>query len=292
MACLVRCCSCCCPNGQCPCLGKTREEKYPHIEYYEPGKASETTQVPEKAYHKIPLEKIFEFPQESQEFRLHPQIGRRSLSSHVLVTQQPMSSEMDVQPMYVTGRGRSIGTISELPHLPDTSMSESPPFTPPFGTAERKGFEYPGSPSAGKGETSVKLTLYYDIQRRTLTVHILCACNLPPRDMWGTLESYVTLFLLPSRDTVHQTRIVSETSNPLFNQNFEFRGILSEEVYEQVLVIQLYFHDKLTRDHLIGTVGVPLKEADLFGVEMTKRIGDGTELLQVNSILQICGCLD
>lgn len=290
--CCAACCHRCCPNVECPCFGKKRKakEKYPYIEYYEPAKAVDVSERPEQAYHKVPLEKIFEFPQESTEFRTHPQVGRQSLDSHILISQQPQAvqPEQGFEPMYITGRGRTIGTVSEIP-TPDTSPDESfevPPFTPPPEDDTRvsdSAFLPVGD------EPSLQFALYYDIQRGVLAVNLLCAYNMPKKEMWGSLDFVVSVYLLPSREQVYQSKIRSGTRNPMFNETFNFHSIVivSEEIFEQVLVFQLFAHDKFTRDHLVGTVVVPLKEADLFGVTMVKKIGDGGEILQVS----LCSCV-
>ena len=285
--CCATCCHRCCPNVEWPCFGKKTKakKKYPYIEYYEPAKAIDVADRPEQAYHKVPLEKIFEFPQESREFRPHPQVARRSLDANILISQQPQAvqSEQGFEPMYITSRGRTIGTVSELP-TPETSPDESfevPPFTPP-PEGDTHVLESAFLP-VGE-EPSLQFSIYYDIQRRVLAVNLLCAYNMPGKEMWGSLDFVVSLFLLPSREEVHQSKIRSGTRNPLFSETFNFHSIVSEELYEQVLVFQVFTHDKFTRDHLVGTVVVPLKEADLFGVTMVKNIGDGREILQVSPL--------
>lgn len=272
------CCSSCC-DTYCPCFGKERKEKekYPHIEYYQPAKARDIVQTPEAPYHKIPLQKIFEFPQQDREFRTHThtQLGQQLSDPHLTVTKQP---EEGLEPMYVTGRGRTIGTISDMPLHSSMSCYDSEderPFTPPLDESSVM------ESSTMSSEFSLQFSLYYDIQRRTLAVTLQSACSVPSKEVSGSSDFFVSIFLLPNREQVHQTKVQSGTHDVMFNQMFSFQGIFSEELYEQVLVLQMFSHDKHTRDHLLGTVIVPLKEADLLGVTLIRKIGDGREMLQV-----------
>ena len=147
--------------------------------------------------------------------------------------------------------------------------------------------------SAGSGASSdeqedtptLQFSLYYDIQRRTLTVHLQKAYNLPVKGVdMRACNSFVILFLLPSREEILQTPIVEKDLNPVFDQVFEFRGILSQELYQQVLVLQVLDHDRFLSDDLIGTVLIPMKEAELYGMTMKRKIGEGKEILKVHTL--------
>ena len=285
-------CSCCYTNGECcGCLknlAHNPKHKYPNIEYFPPEVANGAVEMPEQTYRKVPLDKIFEFPQESREFRAHPQIAR----SRTVVTKQP-TLDVDIDPMYVTSKGRS-HTFSQLPDVPEQSRTptpEPPPFTPPPQFFTRPPIleksttihESEDDTASTDQQQKVKFALYFDVQRRTLIIHLQQAFNLPPQEVHRAAGNFVTLFLLPSREEVHQTAVVSGVS-PMFNQVFEFGGILTDEVRQQVLVLQVFYHDKFARDHLIGTVIMPLKEVDLYGMDITKEIGEGRELLKVGNL--------
>lgn len=69
----------------------------------------------------------------------------------------------------------------------------------------------------------------------------------------------------------------------MFDQVFEFRTILSQELYSQVLVMQVYDHDKFASNDLIGSVLIPMKEAELYGMTMKRKIGEGKNLMKVSS---------
>lgn len=275
---------CCCPpNGQCPCFRK--KERYSHIEYYQPSRAIDIAEVPPIPSKGAPIQKIFDFPQETRLFRQHPRphlhrgIETDSFDSDIMpITQQPTFRETECEPMYVSDKGRTIGTISELP-------SESPPFTPPPQHLTSHSTSVAHTDPA---DPAIEFSLYYDIQKRLLSVHLVCVHNLKNTEIWGIADSFMSVFILPSRDKIYQTNISSKTtSSVVFDEVYEFQSLTSEELYEQVLVFQLFSHDKFSRDHLVGSVIVPFLEADLFGVRMVKKIGEGRELLQVKYIYSV-----
>lgn len=253
--------------------------------------------MPDQTYRKVPLDKIFEFPQDGRDFKTHPQISRRNNNRGPITHQPSLDSALD--PMYITSRGRS-STFSQLPEHQEEdeeedspSSPEPPPFTPPpqFFTrpkilGEPSTAAIPESVESPENKQEVKFALYFDVQRRTLIIHLQQAFNLPPREVHKTAGTYVTLYLLPSREEIHQTT-VSAGVNPVFNQVFEFGGILTDEVRQQVLVMELFYHDKFTRNHAIGTMVMSLKEVDLYGMDITKEIGDGRELLKVGQRVSV-----
>lgn len=244
--------------------------------------------MPDTSFHNVPLQKIFDFPQpEAEDFGIHPQVSRRSLP---VIREQPYGPELYPDPMFVTKKGRS-HTFSQLPedqgHEEGTdSRSEfetpEPPFTPPDEVPSQRAITATPDLPLGIDDPAIQFSLYYDIQRRTLSVHLYQALNLPVRrDIRGSHDPFIVIFLLPTREVVHQTVTISNNRDPKYKQIFEFGGILAEEVYQQVLVFQVFYSDKFTRDHLIGSVLMPLKEADLYGIVMTKMIGEGQDLLKV-----------
>lgn len=290
----VNLCKCCYTNGElCGCLKKSATEKYPTIEYYTPEKASEKLEVPD--FHNVPLQKIFDFPQpESEDFVTHPQVPRNSLPA---IKEQPYGSDLCAEPMYVTKKGRSSLTLSQLPDDQSQDGTDSrseydvlePPFTPPDEVPSRRAITATPDLPLDIDDPAIQFSLYYDIQRRSLSVHLYQALNLPvKRDIRSSHDPFIVIFLLPTREVIHQTVTIPNCRDPKFKQIFEFSGILAEEVYQQVLVFQVFYSDKFTRDHLIGSVLMPLKEADLYGVIMTKMIGEGQDLLKVHVYAYIC----
>ena len=101
----------------------------------------------------------------------------------------------------------------------------------------------------------------------------------------------MSVFMMPNRDKIYHTRVTAGTANPIYNQTFDFMNISSEDLLEQVIVFQVFSRDKFTRDHLVGTVIEQLSEADLLGMNVIKKIGEGRELLQVGLTLCVCVCV-
>ena len=272
------CGCCCCYNEQCPCFGRRGQakDKYPHIEYYQPNKAIDVSDTPEAPHQRAPVKRVFEFPQESRELHHHPQL-KGATGFTLPVTQQP-THDSNWEPMYVSNKGRTIGTVSEIPHSPSTP--EPPPFTPPAEDQPDSTATVDQSVQYAGHGPAIQFSIYYDIQKRELTVSVLGAYNLPSRG-----DFFMAILMMPSRDKIYHTRVSTGTANPTFNQTFLFPNISTEDLTEQVMVFQIFSRDKFTRDNLVGTVIVPLSTADLLGMNVVKKIGEGRELLQV------CVCL-
>lgn len=88
-------------------------------------------------------------------------------------------------------------------------------------------------------------SLYFDIQRRTLSVNLMKAENLPQKQACqGSCDPFVMMFLLPNKQEVLQSVIKQRTLNPVFKQVFEFSGILAHDLKNQVLVFRVFDHDR------------------------------------------------
>ena len=134
--------------------------------------------------------------------------------------------------------------------------------------------------------TNLHFSLCYDIQLHTLGVNLHEASNLPTTSSLGSVNPFFVMFLLPSKEEVLQTETFKiETSNPCFHTMCTFHAVTMNDVHQLILVIQVFDCDRLLKDHLIGTVTMPLKEADLYGSVVTKMvIGDkDVELVKVGN---------
>ena len=87
----------------------------------------------------------------------------------------------------------------------------------------------------------------------------------------------MVFFLLPNKEEIYESKIVHKTLNPIFDQVFEFGGILPQEIRRQTIMFRVYDHDRYTSSGLIGVVALSLKEADLYGVSMKMRIDEKEE---------------
>lgn len=129
------------------------------------------------------------------------------------------------------------------------------------------------------GKPELEFSLYYDIQCRTLMVHLQCARNLPIKGKKVSLDPTVLLYLLPNREDIFQSRVIRNNANPRFNQSFEFRGLLPDEIRRQTLVFRVF--SQSSKGELLGGLSLSLSEADLFGVMSRKRLDTDIEKLKV-----------
>ena len=127
----------------------------------------------------------------------------------------------------------------------------------------------------------ITFTLYYDVQRRTLTVHLIDAVNLPAMDRRGTSDPFVILFLLPNKEEIFESKVHRRTLDPVFDEVFEFSGLLPNEIRRQSLVLRVLDKDTIGSSDYIGGVVLPLEEADLYGVRVTRKINQSLGDVQV-----------
>ena len=154
-----------------------------------------------------------------------------------------------------------------------------------------------------QGPAEMKLSLFYDEERNALTVHIIQAFGFPS----SIMDPYIFLYLLPGKENVFQTHSVAEDKaaarkrstcttgagatdtvsastspctvfpDPVFDQLFVFRGVASEEVVKRSLVLRAYENSKAKNafDCFIGSIVLPLKEADLLGSRVKVAFAEG-----------------
>ncbi len=131
-------------------------------------------------------------------------------------------------------------------------------------------------------EPRIQFSLYYDIQRRTLTVHLLSGTDLPAKDRRGTSDPYVILFLIPNKEQIFESKVHDKDLNPFFNEVFEFSGLLADEIRRQTLILRVLDKDKLTASDDMGLVVLPLEDADLYGVKMNCILSEEMSILNVS----------
>ena len=278
--CLEYCCFCC-----KDVLNSQKTKTYPHIEYYDPERAKKVLDMPE--FSEIPLNKIFDFPQQARPFPVHPQVSPRhsprpSPRGSPFHSADPRRPRSDTAPV-ITGQPRPsqryLGDMVKAKSFQEGDVE--------LGVIDMSGYEHnleppfspiPEDPSTEletSDEPKIRFTLYHDIQRSVLTVHLLDAENVPVKGSYGSVDPFVVLFLLPAREVIHQSKVVKSTRNPHFNQVFEFKDV-SQDMQQHILVLQVFDRDRASKDDLIGTVLVPLNEADLFGTLTIMKIGSDT----------------
>ena len=94
-------------------------------------------------------------------------------------------------------------------------------------------------------QPTILYSLYYDIQRATLSVNLKQLFNLSLQRKHKTLDTYVALYLLPRQAEVFESKIVRNSLNPVFEQEFEFAGQPGMQILKkQTLVFKIYGYSK------------------------------------------------
>ena len=151
----------------------------------------------------------------------------------------------------------SLSLTSFASPFPSLLLSLPLPFIPPFFPLALS-LSHSGTinslQTAADSHPTLQFSLYYDIQRRVLAVHIQQAYNLPVVTKGAATipcSPFILLFLLPSKEHTYESRISHRDLNPSFNQIFDFPGLLPEDIRKQTLVMKA-FHSRKTKHDLIG----------------------------------------
>ena len=255
--CIHCCCYCCL---KC-CNLNNKGEKYASIEYSDPGEEAPLMNAPNT---ELPPEKIYHFPQPGADFSL-PLYPTLSVEA---ITEQPISDSDET-------RSKAM-TLPKGFRLSEVQMLEQFDYAPsPFqrSDSERtKGGWTPQLPVlAEERQSSLQFSLYYDAQRRTMTVNLKKAFDLPAKNQNGTSDPFVVLYIVPNKEEMFESNIVHKTLDPIFDQTFEFHNLDPDDIRRQSIVFRICHHNK---DDVIGDLILPLEDADLYGVPYTMRIDE------------------
>ncbi|KAM3838671.1 synaptotagmin-6 isoform 2-T2 [Vipera latastei] len=99
----------------------------------------------------------------------------------------------------------------------------------------------------------INFALKYDYEIETLIVRILKAFDLPAKDLCGSSDPYVKIYLLPDRKRKFQTRVHRKTLNPTFDECFQF-PVPYEELANRKLHLSVFDFDRFSRHDMIGEV--------------------------------------
>lgn len=112
--------------------------------------------------------------------------------------------------------------------------------------------------SAKKGSAKtcgkINFSLRYDYENETLLVHVLKAFDLPAKDLCGSSDPYVKIYLLPDRKKF-QTRVHRKTLNPTFDEVFQF-PVPYDDLHARKLHLSVFDFDRFSRHDMIGEVEV------------------------------------
>ncbi|XP_039294897.1 synaptotagmin-9 isoform X2 [Nilaparvata lugens] len=95
--------------------------------------------------------------------------------------------------------------------------------------------------------------LRYDTEMDALIVKVLEARDLPIKDMTGSSDPYVKVFLLPDRKKKFQTKVHRRNLDPVFNETFIF-SVSYEDLRTRYLQFSVYDFDRFSRHDLMGQV--------------------------------------
>ncbi|XP_035594962.1 synaptotagmin-9-like [Oncorhynchus keta] len=107
----------------------------------------------------------------------------------------------------------------------------------------------------GGGCGRLHFILKFDCDLEQLIVKIHKAQDLPAKDLLGTSDPYVKIYLLPDRQTKHQTKVHRKTLNPVFDEVFLF-PVEYAELPTRKLHFSVYDFDRFSRHDIIGQVVV------------------------------------
>ncbi|KAK1799570.1 hypothetical protein P4O66_000449 [Electrophorus voltai] len=107
--------------------------------------------------------------------------------------------------------------------------------------------------SAAKTCGKINFSLKYDYEGELLLVNILEAQDLPAKDLCGSSDPYVKVYLLPDRKRKFQTRVHRKTLNPTFDETFQF-PVPYEELAARKLHLSVFDFDRFSRHDMIGEV--------------------------------------
>ncbi|KAH7659965.1 Enolase-like N-terminal protein [Dioscorea alata] len=84
------------------------------------------------------------------------------------------------------------------------------------------------------------------IVRGVLSVTVISAEDLPAMDLMGKADPYVVLSMKKT-ETKFKTRVVNESLNPTWNQNFDF---VVEDGLHDMLILEVWDHDTFGKDFM------------------------------------------
>ncbi|XP_042606673.1 synaptotagmin-6-like isoform X2 [Cyprinus carpio] len=110
-----------------------------------------------------------------------------------------------------------------------------------------------GSSKGSKNCGKINFSLRYDYENEMLLVKILKAFDLPAKDLCGSSDPYVKIYLLPDRKQKFQTRVHRKTLNPTFDESFQF-PVPYDELPVRKLHLSVFDFDRFSRHDMIGEV--------------------------------------
>ena len=102
------------------------------------------------------------------------------------------------------------------------------------------------SPASPDTLPTLEFSLYYDIQKNTLAVHLQQAYNLPTSGKGEACNTCVVIYLTPNKLEVFESQVVRKCTNPEYNQVFQFSNLSGPELLrKQTLVFRIMEYTRL-----------------------------------------------
>ncbi|XP_012255952.2 synaptotagmin-4 isoform X2 [Athalia rosae] len=100
----------------------------------------------------------------------------------------------------------------------------------------------------------LEFRLRYRSEQNALVVTVVKCKELPARGTNSTSDPYVKLQLLPDKQQRVKTRVLRNTKDPIYNEDFTFYGISQSELQKMTLHFVVLSFDRYSRDDMIGEV--------------------------------------
>ncbi|CAK9810619.1 Syt4 [Anthophora quadrimaculata] len=94
--------------------------------------------------------------------------------------------------------------------------------------------------------------LRYVSEQNALVVTVVSCKGLPTREQNATSDPYVKLKLLPDKQHQVKTRVLRNTRDPVYNEDFTFFGISKDQLQKISLHFIVLSFDRYSRDDIIG----------------------------------------
>lgn len=125
----------------------------------------------------------------------------------------------------------------------------------------------------GRGRLTFTLHYHYQyaLKSSVLLVKLASAQQLPPKDNDDSPDVFVKTQLVPSCKRVYISKVHRGTSNPVFDETYEF-DIEYQELQQQRLLFEILDYDCMSRYKPIGEVSVLLAELGTHGFNILREI--------------------
>ncbi|KAI6182908.1 hypothetical protein M3Y97_00431100 [Aphelenchoides bicaudatus] len=113
---------------------------------------------------------------------------------------------------------------------------------------------------------SLSLAINYDKEAKSLQITVISCHNLPELQMSNNSKSalnpYVKMRVLPDNQHRIKTRVLRNTNNPFFDEQFTIYGVSYEQLKTYTLHLAALASDRFSRDTVLGEAFLNLAEVE------------------------------